>query len=92
MVARGARNLILLSRSGAVREPSLVLLSEMRAKGINIQTPACDISDSKSLASALAESKRLTPPIKGCIQAAMVLKVSLTPSSPSPFMVYSRTD
>lgn len=75
MVTRGAKNFILLSRSGAVNESSLLFLSEMRAKRIDIQTPACDISDEKSLVSALNECARLMPPIRGCIQAAMVLKV-----------------
>lgn len=79
MVSRGAENLILLSRSGPKGEPTKVLLEECRVKGVQVHAPPCDIADSYSLANVLDCCSRGMPPIKGCIQAAMVLRVSIFP-------------
>lgn len=40
-------------------------------------TPSCDISDPESLQRALDECRSQTPPFKGCVQAAMVLRDAL---------------
>ena len=74
MVDRGAKNLILLSRSTQHSESVRVLLNDLREMGVKVETPACDISDEKALSTALGTCRHL-PPIKGCLQAAMVLKV-----------------
>ncbi|KAJ6164002.1 hypothetical protein N7470_002674 [Penicillium chermesinum] len=70
---RGAKNLILLSRSGAVAESAKVLVNNLAARGVNVATPRCDISNPESLEAALKECAHM-PPIKGVIQGAMVLK------------------
>ena len=74
MASRNAKNLILLSRSRAHAVEVQSLSKDLRDKGVTVATPACDIGDRESLASAL-ESCGDMPEIKGCIQAAMVLKV-----------------
>lgn len=74
MVTRNVKSLILLSRTSAHNEEVKNLLRELREKGVNVATPVCDIGDQEALASALA-SCRSMPTVKGCIQAAMVLKV-----------------
>lgn len=76
MVSRSARNLILLSRSGPQSESSRILVEEMKREGINLVTPCCDVSDKEALESVLRECRRNMPPVKGCIQGAMTLKVN----------------
>lgn len=80
MVSRNAKNLILLSRSSTHAAEVQNLLRELREKGVTVATPACDIGNRQSLALALASCRDM-PRIKGCIQAAMVLKVRSKDSS-----------
>ena len=75
MIDLGAKNIILVSRTGAHSEETKRFIQEVQKPGINIATPLCDISDEHSLASMLIEHASIMPPIKGCIQAAMVLQV-----------------
>ena len=75
MASRGARALLLLSRGGAVSEDSQTLLTELRSQGVDVEAPACDISTADQLSAVLQMYRKSMPPIKGCVQAAMVLKV-----------------
>jgi NAD(P)-dependent dehydrogenase (short-subunit alcohol dehydrogenase family) len=74
MVDNDAKNLILLSRSESHSEAAKNMLEGFRNKGIQVYTPPCDISSEASLRNALQGCGSM-PPIKGCIQASMVLKV-----------------
>ncbi|KAL4865654.1 hypothetical protein BDV12DRAFT_188037 [Aspergillus spectabilis] len=74
LTTRGAQHLILLSRSGAVSKDALKLVKELTGLGIKVATPRCGISNAGSLAAALGECALSMPPIKGVIQASMVLK------------------
>ncbi len=76
MVSRRARNIILLSRSGAKNEVAQALVKELESKGAKIMTPCCDVSDKEALSKVLEECSEWMPPIKGCIQGSMVLRVS----------------
>ena len=76
MAGRGARNLILLSRSGPKATAALELLDELRDSGVRVETPLCDVSSAESLSAILKQYKEL-PPIKGCLQSTMVLKVQV---------------
>ena len=76
MVGRGAKNLILLSRSGAHSAAAQDLLSELKEQGVRVMAPKCDVSSAESLSDALQMCANM-PPIKGCIQGTMVLQVSL---------------
>lgn len=80
MVQRGARNLILLSRSGPASGAAQKLVNDLQADGVNIRMPRCDVSDPKSLKAALATCSDL-PSINGCLQATMVLQVRTNPGS-----------
>ena len=75
MAVRNAKHLILLSRSGVKTEAAQSLMDELKIGGVNAVAPICDVSDMASLASVLAKCSKEMPPIKGCIQASMVLKV-----------------
>lgn len=75
MISRGARNFLLLSRSGIARPTPAVsaFLKDVREAGGAVQAPACDITDAAALQAALEQCARDMPPVRDCIQAAMVL-------------------
>ncbi|KAI9683713.1 MAG: hypothetical protein M1822_005903 [Bathelium mastoideum] len=76
MVQKGARNLVLLSRRmpSAHDSETIAFIKGLEAQGTVVRTPVCDVAKENSLQSALMESMKGLPPIKGCIQAAMVLR------------------
>ena len=77
MASRGARNLILISRSGPHgNDKAQTMLAELKRQGVNIQCPVCNVADFSSLQRALEAVSMSMPAIKGCFQAAMVLRVS----------------
>ncbi|KAF6807652.1 polyketide synthase [Colletotrichum musicola] len=74
MIDRGARNFLLLSRRGAANPTASSFIQEMESLGARIEAPACDPSNRQVLEQTLQglKAKKL-PPVRGCIQAAMVL-------------------
>ncbi|KAJ2993259.1 hypothetical protein NUW58_g1893 [Xylaria curta] len=75
MVDREARHLVVLSRSGPVSEAAIELVSNLEAQGVTVIAPKCDVSSVSSLTAVLSECEaRAMPPIKGCVNAAMVLQ------------------
>ncbi|KAH9905928.1 hypothetical protein F4778DRAFT_779319 [Xylariomycetidae sp. FL2044] len=74
MARKGARNLILPSRSGPKSQPALDVISELRGQGVTVMAPKCDVSSKEELASLLEDCSKTMPPIKGCINAAMHLQ------------------
>lgn len=98
MVSRGAKNLILLSRSGARNEAATVFLEELRAKGVCVEAPSCDIIDQDNLKAKIVQYAQTMPPIRGCVQGSMVLKARnflanldcLTPANSEFRTLYSR--
>ncbi|KAI0460550.1 polyketide synthase [Xylaria acuta] len=73
-VDRGAKNLILLSRSGPVKAAAKAFLDEITPLCQNVVAPACDVADKQALERCIAECLTYMPRIKGCIQGSMVLK------------------
>jgi NADPH:quinone reductase-like Zn-dependent oxidoreductase/SAM-dependent methyltransferase len=71
---RGARNLILLSRSGAKSEAAQELVSSLTARGVHVEAPACDTADEETLRTVLDDCLLRMPPIKGCMQASGAYK------------------
>ena len=51
-----------------------LLLQELRAQNVCVEAPACDITSREALSRVLTDLADKMPPIKGCIQGAMVLK------------------
>ncbi|KAE9567271.1 Highly reducing polyketide synthase alt5 [Colletotrichum fructicola] len=74
MVRRGAKNLILLSRFGPVRESGQKLIAELESQGVRVVAPPCDVTSRQTLEHVLEDCQKDMPPIKGCIQGSMVLK------------------
>lgn len=76
MVRHGARYLILTSRSGPKTAKAKELVCQLREQGAHVETPLCDISNEASVRDVIASCHGRLPPIAGCIQSTMVLKVS----------------
>ncbi|KAE9379424.1 hypothetical protein N431DRAFT_553644 [Stipitochalara longipes BDJ] len=73
MVDKGARHLIVPSRSGASSQQAAEFLAELAGRGVQVVAPCCDVSSATDLAAILQEYATTMPPIRGCINAAMVL-------------------
>ncbi|HYH96128.1 beta-ketoacyl reductase, partial [Hyalangium sp.] len=72
LVARGARHLVLLGRSGASASSEPVL-AELRAAGAEVRALRADVSQQEQLTAATAEVLRDMPPLRGIIHAAGVM-------------------
>ncbi|KAF2022424.1 hypothetical protein BU24DRAFT_338244 [Aaosphaeria arxii CBS 175.79] len=77
MEKRGARHFVLLSRSRPTSTDAAEYLDELRVRGICVETPSCNIGDFDALSAALARINSSMPPVRGCIQASMVLEDSV---------------
>jgi NAD(P)-dependent dehydrogenase (short-subunit alcohol dehydrogenase family) len=71
MIAKGARNLAVWSRSGKAAPEAEALLSEYRHAGVNISIERCDITDMASVQSAVAIADGQAYPLKGVVHAAI---------------------
>ncbi|KAI1734393.1 polyketide synthase PksD [Xylaria scruposa] len=76
MVTKGAKYLVVPSRSGATTNTVNSMIEELRRQGIVVATPKCDVSVAESFTEALEPYNKTMPPIRGCINAAMVLNDS----------------
>ena len=74
MISKGARNLIYVSRSGASSPGTIKFVNDLIAAGVNVQVLNCDITDEQKLSASLGSTLKTMPPIRGVIQAAMVLR------------------
>ncbi|KAI1421079.1 hypothetical protein F5Y12DRAFT_790457 [Xylaria sp. FL1777] len=78
MVDHGARNLILLSRSSGTVEKSKAFIAELEEAGCSVKAVGCDVTDGNNLTTTLdACEKEGLPPVRGVIQAAMVIQDSV---------------
>ncbi len=79
MIERGAKNLILLSRSaGNFQKTGRFVAQTMQETGCRIKAISCDVSNSADFVSALQECQlEQLPPFRGIVQAAMVLQVNI---------------
>ncbi|KAL4867780.1 polyketide synthase [Aspergillus spectabilis] len=82
MVQRGAKNLILLGRSGAKDKESLDFLDKLRESNVTVAALPCDITSYETLTSVFEICAKTMPPVRGCIQGTMVLKDDLFENMP----------
>ena len=73
MAGHGARNLILLSRSGPKTDGEKADIVDLIASGVNISDMRADVTEAQGIADVLARVQRDLPPLKGVIHGAMVL-------------------
>ncbi|KAK1149446.1 Type I Iterative Polyketide synthase (PKS) [Aspergillus melleus] len=75
MAERGAKNLILLSRSGPRTDAAHELVHELRAMGVRVEAPACDVTNLEAMKEVFGRlSSEKMPPIKGVVQMSIVAR------------------
>ena len=70
---RGARHLVLVSRSGAASDEAKALVEELQQRGIEVLVQACDIGDSAAVNALFTAIGKTMPELSGIIHSAMVL-------------------
>lgn len=80
MMRKGVKHLIIPSRRGPVSQAAIELVADLENNGVKVVATPCDVSSTDSLSALLAQCSVSMPPIKGCINAAMVLQVRKAPS------------
>ncbi|ARP94077.1 type I polyketide synthase [Bordetella genomosp. 13] len=78
---KGARHLVLLSRSGATSDVARTLIAALQARGVTVHAQACDVTDRGALAAVLAHVDARMPPLRGLVHAAMVIDDGLVRSA-----------
>ena len=73
LVERGARHLVLSSRSGTSTDEARSGVAAMQAAGAAVTVIKSDVSDPDSVTSLLQEIARSHPPLRGVFHVAMVL-------------------
>ncbi|KAH8433187.1 beta-ketoacyl reductase [Aspergillus melleus] len=74
MADRGARNLLLLSRSGVATTEARQVVDDLKQQGVHVEVQSCDIANCGRLQGMMETVREKMPPVKGCIQSAMVLR------------------
>ncbi|MDD2467605.1 MAG: SDR family NAD(P)-dependent oxidoreductase, partial [Desulfobulbus sp.] len=77
LVERGARHLVLISRSGPVSDEAKEALAEFAQKGIVVCAKACDVTDFMVMQALMAEIDTSPWPLKGIVHAATVIEDGL---------------
>ncbi|KAK6853583.1 hypothetical protein PG995_010395 [Apiospora arundinis] len=74
MASKGAKALIVPSRSGTAHKPEAEkVIEELSQQGVTVHAPKCDCSMADDLFRVLEDCTKILPPVKGCINAAMAL-------------------
>ncbi|AEO60438.1 polyketide synthase [Thermothelomyces thermophilus ATCC 42464] len=74
MVEHGARNIVLVSRSGGGGDAVDELQRKMQRSGARLVVMKCDVTDEGQVRQLIEACQRSLPPICGVIHAAMVLR------------------
>jgi NADPH:quinone reductase-like Zn-dependent oxidoreductase len=75
----GAKNIVFISRPGDASDAAKTTLEKLREKGVKAVAYTCDITDREALEAVLQTFSAEMPTIKGFVNCAMLLKVSLFP-------------
>jgi NAD(P)-dependent dehydrogenase (short-subunit alcohol dehydrogenase family)/acyl carrier protein len=77
LVERGARHLVLTSRTGSVSETAATAIADMEAAGATVAVRATDVTDPMSVKALLSEIDATMPPLRGVLHTAMVIDDAL---------------
>jgi NAD(P)-dependent dehydrogenase (short-subunit alcohol dehydrogenase family) len=78
MVKNGAKNIVLLSRSGVLRGKPKEQTDALNEAGANVVVRRCDVTNRADVKELVSEGLSGMPPVRGIIHGAMVLHVSQT--------------
>jgi NAD(P)-dependent dehydrogenase (short-subunit alcohol dehydrogenase family) len=76
MVLKGAKNVVLLSRSGTLKGKSKEQIDTLNNSGANVVVRRCDVADRADVEDLISAGLVDMPPVRGIIHGAMVLNVS----------------
>jgi len=76
MVDRGAHDFVILSRRGASTSTAQLLLDDLKARGVRIETIACDVSKREQVVQVIDKISAAKRPVKGVVNAALSLSDS----------------
>ncbi|MGH8290027.1 MAG: SDR family NAD(P)-dependent oxidoreductase [Steroidobacteraceae bacterium] len=79
LASRGARQLVLMSRTAAVASEGEAALAELSRAGIAIECVACDVTDRAALETVLERLRASLPPLRGVVHAAALIEDALIP-------------
>lgn len=77
MVSKGGKNIVLLSRSGAVKGKAKDQIDSLNDGGANIVVRSCNVADPADVNNLISHGLADLPPVRGIIHGAMVLHVSI---------------
>ncbi|WZB74644.1 SDR family NAD(P)-dependent oxidoreductase [Achromobacter insuavis] len=70
---KGARNLVLISRSGPAADSARDAIAALQASGVRVHAAACDVTDRQALEQLLTDIAQDMPPLRGIVHAAVVI-------------------
>lgn len=76
LVGKGARHVVLVSRSGSATGKVKELIDELAVAGAKIVVRRCDVTDASSVQNLISNELVDLPPVRGLVHGAMVLHVS----------------
>lgn len=79
MARKGAKRVILASRSSRVSDSVQTLINDLAAEGTEVVVRQCDVSKKEDVQKLVAASSSESLPVRGVIHSAMVLHVGFFP-------------
>lgn len=73
LARRGAKHLLLISRSGIKSQQAQYEIDRLRAEGVQVIVAKADVANFRELRACLLEHRAALPPLRGIIHAAAVL-------------------
>ncbi|HRQ96680.1 MAG TPA: SDR family NAD(P)-dependent oxidoreductase [Candidatus Accumulibacter phosphatis] len=77
LASKGARHLILISRSGPASDEARAVIERLEAQGVRVHAQACDVTSRDALAALLGATRDSMPPLQGVLHAATVIDDAL---------------
>jgi len=75
MVRKGAKNIVIVSRSDKVSEKVATVIADAKEQGATVAVHRCDVADRHDVDRLVKEVSAGMPTIRGMIHSAMVLDV-----------------
>ncbi|KAJ6013440.1 hypothetical protein N7540_008031 [Penicillium herquei] len=77
MPQKGAKHIVLVSRSGPSTDLARTTIDDLKSQGITVEVCRCDISSPQHVEQNMVPLLRKLPPVRGVVYGAMVLRDTL---------------